>query len=233
MGDFLKLMNSPKMTLVVSLPQNNLKFAEAAIQGGADALKVHINVSHKASGNSFGNIDEEMANFKPILSLCKENNIPIGIVAGGDDNIPMEELTKSIEAGFTFTSLYDKHMNPMVLKEKGLYKMVAITNEYDLEWVKAYDSLPIDVLECSIMDPDTYGNPLTVREILQYQSVRNATKKPILIPTQRAITPEQVEVLWEMGLNGIMIGAVVTGNESNSVYETTKKFREVIDKISS
>src|SRR5690625_4652898 len=172
MSDFLKLMNDEKMTLVVSLPENNIKFAEAAIKGGADALKVHINVSHKASGNIFGSIDEEMENFKPILSLCKENNIPIGIVAGGDDKIPMEEYIKAKEAGFTFTSLYDKHMNPMVLKEEGLYKMVAITHEYDLNWVKAYDSLPIDVLECSIMNPDTYGDPLTVREILQYQSIR-------------------------------------------------------------
>lgn len=231
MSDFLKLLNEEKITLIVSLPKNEIKFADAAIRGGAQALKVHINVSHKASGNSFGNMNEEMKKLGEIISLCKDKGLPIGIVAGGDDNIPMEEIKQAIDNGFTFISLYDKHMNPLTLEEKDLYKMVAITDEYDLQWVKSYDSLPIDALECSIMDPDTYGKPLTVREILQYQSVRNSTKKPIVIPTQRAIKPEQVRILSNMGINGIMIGAIVTGNDERGLYETTKKFRDAIDTI--
>lgn len=231
MTDFLKLLKRDKMTLIVSLPKNDVKLAEAAIKGGADALKIHINVAHKASGNSFGSIDEEMESLKEIVSLCKENHLPIGIVAGASDNIPMEEITKSMELGISFLSLYDKHMNPLVLQQDGLYKMLAINDEYRIEWVKVYDSLPIDVLECSIMDPDTYGTPLTMREILQYKSIREATEKPIVIPTQRAITPEQSKVLWDIGINGIMIGAIVIGEEANKIYEVTKEFKQVIDNM--
>ncbi|MGF7057833.1 hypothetical protein [Brassicibacter mesophilus] len=231
MRDYLKMLNNEKITLIVSLPKNNVELAKAAINGGADALKVHINVAHRASGNSFGSLDEEMKTLAEIISLCNENKLPIGIVAGGSDDIPMTEIEKAIEAGFSFVSLYDKHMNPLVLHTDNIYKMVAITNEYDIDWVKAYDSLPIDVLECSIMDPETYGDPLTVREILKYQSIRNATKKPIVIPTQRKITPEQVSVLTKMGLNAIMIGAVVTGKEADILYEKTKEFRNAIDSL--
>ncbi|PWJ95515.1 hypothetical protein C7380_105145 [Oceanotoga teriensis] len=230
--NYLKLLNQEKMTLITSLPQNDINLAKAAIEAGSDAVKVHVNVSHRASGNHFGTFEEEyIENLKDIVELCKKNNIPIGIVPGGDDNIPMNEIEKVIESGFDFISLYDKHMNPMVLKNKNIYKMVALTNEYKLEWIKAYDNLPIDVLECSIMDPETYGTPMTVREILKYQSVRNNTIKPIVISTQRKIMPEQLWILNEMGINSIMIGAVVTGKDVEQFYKNTKDFRKAIDNL--
>ncbi|WP_066500964.1 hypothetical protein [Abyssisolibacter fermentans] len=232
MNDYLKLLNNKKISLIVSLPKNDIEFAKAAIEGGVDAVKVHINVEHHASKTLFKSLKEEIKTLEQIINICKENNKPLGIVAGGNDKIPMKEIDAIIKLGFDFISLYDKHMNPLLLEREGIYKMAAINNEYDIEWVKAYDSLPIDVLECSIMDPDTYGDPLTVREILKYQSVRNATKKPIVIPTQRAIEPKQVAILDSMNINAIMIGAVVTGKESETIYEKTKEFRKAIDEIS-
>lgn len=41
-----EILNQNKMTLIVSLPQNRRDLAEAAVRGGADALKVHANVFH-------------------------------------------------------------------------------------------------------------------------------------------------------------------------------------------
>lgn len=224
----VKELNESKLSLLVSIPQNNVELVEAAIEGGADIVKIHINVVHHASKTHFGTFEEEFENIKAICKLCKEKNKLIGIVVGGNDQIPMEEVKKVIEEGFEFISLYDKHMNPQVLNES-IYKMVAIDNEYKIEYVEAFNNLPIDILECSIMDPDTYGNPLTMREILQYQSVRSATTKPIVIPTQRNILPSQVAVLQEMGINGLMIGAIVTGKTKESIYEATKAFRKAID----
>lgn len=224
----LDRLNDGKLTLIVSLPKNDVEVARAAIKGGADIIKIHINVEHRASKTKFGSFDEEIEEINKITELCKENNILYGIVAGGNDNIHMNEIEKIIDKGFQFISLYDKHMNPLVMK-KDILKMVAIDDEYDIEYVKVYDSLPIDILECSIMKPETYGQPLTVREILQYKSVRSNTKKPIVIPTQRHITPEQSLILQEIGMNAIMIGAIVTGKTVDSIYESTRRFREAID----
>lgn len=226
--NLINILKKESISLIVSLPENNLEFAEATLSAGADILKIHINVEHRASKTRFGSLKEELKNIKEIVSLCKKYDRPIGIVAGGHDKIPMSEIDGIIDEGFNFISLYDKHMNPLVFN-KDIDKMVAIDNEYKLEYVKAYDELPIDVLECSIMDPSTYGNELTVRELLQYKSIRDATSKPIVIPTQRSITPEQSIVLQQIGMNALMIGAIVTGKTKESIYEATLKYRKAID----
>lgn len=221
-------LNKKEISLIVSLPENNVELAKAALLAGADVLKIHINVEHRASKTRFGSLNEELDTIKKIVDICKEKNKPIGIVAGGHDKIPMTEIEGILKEGFNFISLYDKHMNPLILN-KNIYKMVAIDDNYKLEYVRAYDKLPIDVLECSIMKPETYGAELTVREILQYQSIRSTTKKPIVIPTQRNITPEQALILQEMGINALMIGAIVTGKTEESIYKTTLNFRKTID----
>lgn len=226
--NLINMLNKKEISLIVSLPENNVEFAKAALLAGADILKIHINVEHRASKTRFGSLTEELETIRKIISLCKEQNKPIGIVAGGHNKIPMTEIDEIINEGFNFISLYDKHMNPLIFN-KDIYKMVAIDDNYKIEYVKAYDKLPIDVLECSIMDPETYGGELTVREILQYQSIRSTTSKPIVIPTQRNITPEQALILQQIGINAIMIGAIVTGKTKDSIYETTLKFRSTID----
>jgi len=48
--DFKEVVNENKFTLVVSLPENNLELARAALEGGAQAIKVHANVWHRSSG---------------------------------------------------------------------------------------------------------------------------------------------------------------------------------------
>ncbi|MBS5937042.1 hypothetical protein [Clostridium sp.] len=226
--NLLDKLNEKKLTLIVSLPANDVELAKAAIEAGADMVKIHLNVEHRASKTRFGSLQEELENVKAIRNLCNTHNISLGIVAGGHNEIPMSEIDGIMENGFEFISLYDKHMNPLIMK-KDIYKMVAIDDNYDIELVKVYDSLSIDILECSIMDPKTYGEPLTVREILQYKSIRNSTNTPIVIPTQRKITPEQSLILQEIGINGIMIGAIVTGKTKESIYKSTLEFRETID----
>lgn len=226
--DLINELNKKEITLIVSLPENNVELAKAALLAGADVLKIHINVEHRASKTRFGSLNEELDTIRKITCLCKEQNKAIGIVAGGHDKIPMTEIEGILKEGFDFISLYDRHMNPLILN-KDIYKMVAIDDNYKLDYVKSYDELPIDILECSIMKPETYGDELTVREILQYQSIRRTTKKPIVIPTQRNITPEQVLILQEIDINAIMIGAIVTGKTEESIYKNTLSFREAID----
>ena len=56
--EFKNLIETNKFTLVVSLPSNNLEMAKAALEGGAQAVKVHCNVWHRASGHTFGTYAE-------------------------------------------------------------------------------------------------------------------------------------------------------------------------------
>ena len=66
---FVDLMADRKFVLVVSLPSNNLELAKAALEGGADAVKVHCNVWHRASGHTFGTYEENKAFLKDLIRL--------------------------------------------------------------------------------------------------------------------------------------------------------------------
>ena len=77
---FVELLSDRKFTLVVSLPANDLNLAKAALEGGADAVKVHCNVWHRASGHTFGTFEENKDFLKDLISLC--GDVPVGLVPG-------------------------------------------------------------------------------------------------------------------------------------------------------
>jgi hypothetical protein len=53
-----EIFKTKKMVLIASLPKNDPALAKAAAAGGADMLKIHLNVEHAASGTKFGSFDE-------------------------------------------------------------------------------------------------------------------------------------------------------------------------------
>lgn len=76
MGNFKELLERKPLSLVVSLPENDIALARAAMEEGADALKVHYNVGHRASGNHFGPLDMYAEVFRAIRS---EFGGPLGL----------------------------------------------------------------------------------------------------------------------------------------------------------
>ena len=55
-------------TLMVSLPRNDLELAQAAVDAGAQCIKVHLNCHHYASDTTFGSLDQERPVLKKILA---------------------------------------------------------------------------------------------------------------------------------------------------------------------
>lgn len=60
------------MTLIVSLPEYRLDLAKAAIRSGVDSVKLHVNVSHRASGNHFGSVESYKNIFRKIRDEFSE-----------------------------------------------------------------------------------------------------------------------------------------------------------------
>ena len=44
--DYLSVLNQRRPALIVSLPGNRVELARAAVECGADVIKVHMNVQH-------------------------------------------------------------------------------------------------------------------------------------------------------------------------------------------
>ena len=229
---FLDLMTDRKFVLVVSLPSNNLELAKAALEGGADAVKVHCNVWHRASGHTFGTYEENKAFLKDLFRLCGE--VPVGLVPGtAEAFIAEDELRELKEMGLDFISAYSHNLPCFAMDYPDVTAAVAIGADYRESELDAVRDSDIAVLEASVVRGEEYGQNLTCADLLCYSSIAKRTGKPCVIPTQKKIRPEDVKHLYRAGCKALMIGAVVFGQDPTPeiLREVTVAYRTAVDAI--
>lgn len=230
MTNLLKILHEKEMALIASLPKNDYSLAEAAWEGGADAIKVHINVAHRASGTNFGSYEEERQTLQKIVT---DSPVPVGIVLGTDSTDILRDLPLVSNSGFDFLSLYIHHCpSSLLTMNHKLCKMLACDYTYDIEEIKELKDLKVDILEASIVHPELYGTALNVRDILTYKRLVIESNLPVIVPSQKKITPMDIPILKEIGVKGIMLGAIVTGKDSESMKNTMEMFKTEILKRS-
>lgn len=230
--NFGKMIRENPFSLVVSLPSNNLDLAKAALEGGAQAVKVHCNVWHRASGHTFGTYEENREFLRKLIALC--GDVPVGLVPGGADAfISPEERLELEEMGLGFFSAYSHHLPCHMMESKTLSKMAAIDYTYTDSTLAAVRASQIDVLECSVQPGENYGTDLNYADILRYSHIAANSGKPCLIPTQRKIKPSEVKHLYQAGCKAVMIGAIVMGKEPGpeEVRASTAAFREAVEAL--
>ncbi|MDR1972162.1 MAG: hypothetical protein LBQ46_09590 [Treponema sp.] len=225
---FKELIAKGKFTLVASLPANNLDLAKAALAGGAEALKVHLNLRHRASGNTLGDFKANRQFLEDLIKLA--GGTPVGLVPGGEEAfITEEELAELENLGVDFFSSYAGHLPAFMMQSRRLSKMVAIDHGYTQNTLDAVRDSEIDILEASIMAADQYGKPLRYDDLLTYSDIVKKTAKPVLIPTQKKILPSETAALFKAGCKALMIGAIVAGDGSPGDWEkTSAAFRKAI-----
>ncbi|KOR76568.1 hypothetical protein AM231_21610 [Paenibacillus solani] len=223
------LNEAPGLQLFVSLPANDIKLAEAALASGADGLKVHINVGHRASGNRFGSLDSYADIFKDIRSRFSG---PLGIVPGGSvEEVNAEEITRLPELGVDFYSIYAFHHPAFLLQAPGLARTFAIDSEFDRGVVEGGRTFGISALEASIVPGNEYGTRLTLADLLHYRWLAAHGGLPVIVPTQRKIGPEDIPALADSGVKVLLVGAVVTGNEAEGILKEVAALRNAIDRL--
>ncbi len=206
----------------MSLPENRMDLAQAAIDAGADALKFHINVSHRASGNDFKDVQDYEEMFKEVRITF---NGPIGIVLGDEiDKVLTANTTKLKELGFNYYSLYAKDIGSKMLLQSDLECTVAVDDKFCHEWIGGIESFNIQAVELSIVKKEDYGKPLNFEDLISYKSYREKTKLPLVVPSQKKIVPEDLIILQEIGINAVMLGAVTIGHTVESIFETVSRF---------
>jgi len=157
---------------------------------------------------------------------------PLGAVAGDAiHKVTKEEVDRLAEAGFDFVSLYTKHAPGWLCSERRLSKMFAVDNHYTDQTIASFRNLPIEVLEASIIPGEEYGAPLSIHDLLHYRHLTELAGKPIVVPSQRKIEVHDMESLHMAGVRGVMIGAIVTGKDAQSIYEATKKMKQELDRL--
>jgi len=218
------------LVLIASLPRNDPELAKAALEAGADVVKIHINVHHHASNTHFGTLDEEKASLEGILKVAKDR--PVGIVPFGSPEDDAVTCSRLADMGFDFFSLYLSNavVGCLPPPEK-VARMLALSVSDFIGLASGLDSLPIQICELSIMDGATYGQPFTYHDLLRYNALRQLIKMPLVVPTQHVFKPESVQELAYARVEGLMIGAVIAGKTNESWKEAIKAFRKAIDQL--
>ncbi|HEY3396046.1 MAG TPA: hypothetical protein VGM19_00155 [Armatimonadota bacterium] len=213
--------------LLVSLPRNELVLAEAALEGGADGLKVHLNVVHHASGTYFGPWAEEGETIRRILAL----GAPVGMVPGtAAQMITPAEAAEIEAAGVDFVDAYLQDMPawlPAQLTRTAVMGALSWTD--GPEWSLGSLAGRCALLEASVVRPEEYGSPLAEADLAAYREIHaRHPELPAIVPSQRALRPAQVESILATGMRGILIGAIVTGKTAEGIRETTARFAEAL-----
>nr|WP_261769664.1 hypothetical protein [Paenibacillus xylanexedens] len=228
-GQLQAMLEQKPLSLIVSLPGNDLALARAAREEGADALKVHFNVGHRASGNHFGSLDEYTEVFRAIRS---EFAGPFGVVPSGSiEGTRREDVERLAGMGFDFYSIYAHHLPSFMLQNLGLESTFAINNEYDVSLVASAAHFGFTALEASIVPGKEYGTPLSFADVLHYRQLVLQAGVPVLVPSQRKLVPEDVPVLHHSGIKAIMLGAIVTGKTEDELRRAVSSFRNAIDRL--
>lgn len=223
---------SDNFALLVSLPRNDVELGKAALDAGADGLKVHINLRHHASGLDTGSLEDEAPRLAQIIAL----GAPVGIVPGAGETVASPEDMRRLDAmGIDFFDLYADDMPAWMLRmdDTAMSVMVAF-GAHCWPWGLVEDvqgeSRP-DMIEASIIEHEGYGGPLTAADVSAYAEIASRSGLPVIVPTQRAIRPEEVGVLRDAGAAGVLIGAIVTGTDPEPLAQATAQFRQAVDAL--
>ncbi len=219
--------------LLVSLPRNDVELARAALESGADGVKVHIGLHHHASGLLTGTLDEEADRIAEIVAL----GLPVGIVPGAGDGLATHaEMLRLAELGVDFFDLYAEDMPAWMLcmDDCAMSVMVAFSSACS-PWglvERMADASGPTMIEASVMPHEAYGQPLTAADVSLSAEIAHRSGLPVIVPTQKSIRPDEVAALSDAGTAAALIGAIVTGTEVAGIVDATRRFRTAIDKLS-
>jgi len=222
---FKLLLERKKHILIVSLPENKLEFAQAAVEGGADAIKLHLNVVHRATGRMFPSWSEEKRNIERICEL----DICVGVVPGGRNHFATErDLVEMQEVGICFIDFFVDYAPSYVMKVE-LARMFGLNDFSQICCIQAAQDLKPDALELSIVPEERYGERLTVGDLLRYSKAVNSSSVPCFVPSEKKIEPSEVLSILSCGVKGIIIGPIVTGTSLKEFSQAVRVFRRCMD----
>lgn len=228
MSRTIELMKD-KFTLISSLHTNSLELAVASEESGADAVELHLNIEDAASAIRFGGIDIEENSVREVIGSVK---VPVGVWIGDMPMVSKEEWEKIVGSGVDYVKMLAHHMPSYVYNDDRVKKIISVGSGYVLEQVEilSHDGR-VSAIEASIMTPQVFRLPLTLFDISNYTLITRRSSKPVIVPSQKFIEPNDLAVLKRIGIGGIVTNSIVTGTTQLSYREILAEFRRAADRL--
>jgi len=229
MDRLLNELRARRLSLIVACPANSLEMALAAERSGAHAIKLHINMTHRASKVVFGTLAQERPVLEEILARVK---VPVGIVPGASLSVGPADVAELARMGFDFFDMFAHLMVPQLLSVPGISSMAAVDSTFAWDTIDELTRTQgLQMLEGAIVPQSGYGDRLSIVDLARYRLLRAHCHIPLVIPSQRTLIPEDVPALADTGANAIMIGVLSTGTEPGGLERQVAAFREAIEKL--
>ncbi|MDR1801445.1 MAG: hypothetical protein LBQ95_06375 [Lachnospiraceae bacterium] len=235
---FKTLLETKKLTLEVTMPQT-IEYVEAAIKGGADALKMRVNkmqMDALSAGVENGTFQERKAFIQEVIDMA--NGIPVGLVPGGKERfVSEEEVVEMEEMGVDYFVNSYWSVPTYMFESKVLTKVIATTDEdKESEILKGISEDPnVDVVEANFVPPSEFATPLVYGDILRHRAFVKTVKKPVIATAQRVMRPQDVRHFYEAGCKAFMLGIILFNANGDmtpeSVMRTVDAFRNEIEKL--
>jgi hypothetical protein len=203
--------------VIVSLARHDLDLAKAALDGGAFALKTHLNAYHRATGTTFGSFAQERPFFEQLAKL----GCPLLVMAGQETVPTAEEMDALADLGFEGFNVYIDHMQPHLLRSK-LRPMPALSSTSTDADIARIAAIPGCIIEASIMPFERYRTAMTDADLARYRHIAAAVDVPVIVPSQLSLTPSDGARLREAGIAAPLLGAIVTGDTPQSMTEAVR-----------
>ena len=204
---FYQSLTDGSFPVIVSLARHDLELAKAALDGGATAIKTHLNAYHRATGTTFGSFAEERPFFEELAKL----GCPLLVMAGQETVPSAEEMDALHDLGFEGFNVYVDHLQPHLLRSK-LRPMPALASTSSPEDVAKISAIPGCIIEASIMPFERYRTPMTQADLDRYAAIVAAVDVPVIVPSQLQLTPADGKALRDAGIAAVLMGAIVTGD---------------------
>lgn len=233
MNQLLTQLTDSEFSLLISLPANDIEMARAALNGGAQGLKVHLNVAHFASGTRFGSWNEERENIGAICQLAREHDASVGVVPGAraGDETPFatpDEFAQMAQIGLDYFDAYPADAPAWTLAQTDLDIMLAAYDGGSWDELRVLESLGMRLCEASVARHEDYGTALRARDLASLRALCHAISCPVIVPSQKRLTPDDIALLRKCGARGVLLGAIVTGRDAQSIETATRQFAQRI-----
>jgi hypothetical protein len=198
-----KLLNQAQAPLIAILPHNTSEYAEAAQQGGANAMILGIDKTESMFPGLFGSFDLQEDS---ILGIVSSSSIPVGISIGDSRPLTPDGWERIISKPFSFVNMYAHHMPPFVLSDTRIDKFVSIGAGYMVEQIRSLSEMDhVEALEAAIVSPQAASHVFSVLDLATLRMISKLSSKPVILRAQKRLEPGDFRSIAEAGLKGVCL----------------------------
>lgn len=200
-------VSKPRMLLVASLPQASID-SPADLVAGADAGLLPM-----AKTDSVIKTLEETVQAVP--------DIPWGSWLDSTSRGVIKQVEK---AGGDFLLFPAAKMSLAILEAEKVGKILAVEASLDEGLLRAINKLPADAV--FVTSHQKGGYCLTWHHLMIFKRLADLLTKPLLVPVPSNVATNELQVLWEAGVDGVVVEAT-PGKPAGGF----KKLRQMIDSL--